>query len=167
MRCITHALAATCVAAMTLCAHGADAGHVSDYQVDYTNTLGITNYREVLLPPARYKHAPSVDVEVQEVAPETLATVCRDRELQGCIIRVTKFSSERHHRGDVCFKGRRPYVCSVVWYQTGDKIGEVNRIYIPRVGDRVHGIEITATYQSAILLHEIGHANGWTAEHER
>lgn len=161
---IIHTLFVVCSVAI-LCTQDADAGHVSDYTIDY-NGFGATVYREVLLPPLRYRHPPDTDVEVVEVSPAELAVACNGSDVLGCIIQKKSYVAERHHEGAICIKAGRPYICSRVWYEAGAQIASTSCIYLPRVGDIIHGIEITTTYQEAILVHEIGHANGWPSDHK-
>lgn len=154
-------------ALMVLSAVSALAAHVSDYEIDYKWQRATVVYQTVALPPVRFRHPPATDIPVEELQAEDIQTTCMDAGVWGCLITRTKNVAVPKHHAKVCSRAGLPAVCRYDTYVRGDEISSDQMIYVPKVGVEINGQAVTAELQAAILLHEIAHANGWGAAHER
>lgn len=141
--------------AVAIMAGSAAASGVADYSINYndykcvpalgpnlSNCLPGYAWREnsFAIPPNRFLHAPAagIPVTVTEVNKTDLVTKC----------------------------GLRVYGCVKLGK---DKAGTVKKadIFIPELGERIIRLRFNRSDQRAILVHEIAHINGWSANHER
>lgn len=145
----------------------ATARNTADYSIDYAAHTGVLTYQGIVMPPARFRHAPKESIEVVVSSAPGVAEECQTGESLGCYVVITKHDPIQKHAGSVCWNHGVPIICSKQWTEAGTAVSVKEKIILPRVGEIIDGVLVTSTMQDAILLHEIAHANGWSSAHER
>jgi hypothetical protein len=137
----------------------------SGMSINFEEYRGMDNSWGVRIPPARYLHAPDSPVTIEEVTAPELKKLCQTNADNACIVVETKYAVTTTHALRPCVTKYDQWVYCHVTHIWETPVSVTKIIVIPRVGEPIGQTIITPAIQIACLIHEIGHFNGWPADH--
>lgn len=154
---------------MILCSacYGGEPLQASNIVPNFNICCSYMNYNSVvLLPPKKYIHPLIKPVPIFEVDEQELKRACHNIEDMACMVSYNTYETILVKHSYICVNNFVISVCHSYISQRGDLLKTDQRIFIPKIGTRMpYGGYITKLTQNALLIHEIGHANGWSGQH--
>jgi len=135
--------------------------------VDYQAYRGLVETDGVLIPPDRYLHPPDQDLRVEEKSSSEIRNLCLSEVTDACMADTTTHAVQAYTVARICVVGGIMQKCRDKKFNLGATISESKVLLVPRVGERFGHVVVTQGMHDALVVHEIGHLNGWPASHPR